>query len=91
MFQDKVNHDIMFQDQVNHIYMYKFEPCMILYMYSNNVVQKLPCHMAIIQNSGSKSTSMCTYEQKDTSMYAPYTFFLVIPHFVATARVFREV
>ena len=60
-------------------------------MYSNNVVQKLPCHMAIIKNSGSKSTSVCTYEQKVTSMYAPYTFFLVIPHFSATARVFREV
>ena len=73
------------------IYMYKFEPCFILYMYSNNDVQKFPCHMAIIQNSGSKSTSVCTYEQKDTSMYAPYTFFLVIPHFAATAKVFREV
>ena len=93
MFQDQVNHDTMFQDQVNHIYMYTFEPCFILYIciYSNNVVQKLPCHMAIIQNSGSKSTSMCTYEQKDTSMYAPYTFFLVIPRFATTARVFPEV
>ena len=71
--------------------MYKFEPCFILYMYSNNVVQKFPCHTAVIQNSGSTSTSVCTYEQKVTSMYAPYTFFLVIPHFAATARVFGEV
>ena len=55
------------------------------------MLQKLPRHMAIIQNSGSKSTSVCTYEQKVTSMYAPYTFILVIPLFVATARVFREV
>ena len=55
------------------------------------MLQKLPCHMAIIQNSGSKSTSVCTYEQKVTSMYAPYTFILVIPPFVATSRVFGEV
>ena len=60
-------------------------------MYRNNVVQKLPSHMAIIQNSGSKSTSVCTYEQKVTYTYAPYTFFLFIPRFVATARVFEEV
>ena len=73
------------------IYMYKFEPCFILYMYRNNVVQKLPCHMVIIQNSGSKGTSMCIYEQEDTSMYAPYTFFLVIPRFASIARFFGEV
>ena len=73
--------------------MYKLEGLALyyIYVYSNNVVQKLPCHMAIIQNSGSKSTYVCTYEQKDTSIYAPYTFFLVIPYFAATARVFREV
>ena len=62
-----------------------------IYVYSNNVVQKLPCHMAIIQNSGSKGTPVCTYEQKVTYVYAPYTFFLVIPCFATTARVFREV
>ena len=55
------------------------------------MLQKLPCHMAIIQNSGSKSTSVCTYEKKVTSMYAPYTFILVIPPFFATAKVFGEV
>ena len=60
-------------------------------MYINNVVLKFPCHMAIIQNSGSKSTSVCKYEHKFTSMYAPYTFILVIPPFAATARVFGEV
>ena len=60
-------------------------------MYSNNVVQKLPCHMSIIQNSGSKSTSVCTYEQNVISMYAPYTFFLVIPRFASIARFFGEV
>ena len=70
------------------IYMYKFEPCFILYMYRTNVVQKFPCHMAIIQNSISKSTYVCTYEQKVTSMYAPYTFILVIPPFAATTNVF---
>ena len=47
--------------------------------------------MAIIQNSGSKSTSVCTYEQKVTSMYAPYTFILVISPFAATTSVFGEV
>ena len=58
------------QDQVNHIYMYKFEPCFILYIhaYSNNVVQKLPCHMAIIQNSVSKRTSVCTHMNKKINL-----------------------
>ena len=55
------------------------------------MLQKLPCRMAIIQNSGSKSTSVCPYEQKVTYMYAPYTFILVIPPFAATTRVFVEV
>jgi len=79
----------MFQDQVNHI-------CINLnlalyYICIEMMLQKLPYHMAIIQNSGSKSTSICTYEQKVTSMYAPYTFILVIPPFAATANVFGEV
>ena len=79
----------MFQDQVNHI-------CINLnialyYICIEIMLQKLSCHMAIIQNSGSKSTSVCTYEQKFTSMYAPYTFILVILPFVATASVFEEV
>ena len=68
--------------------MYKFEPWFILYMYRNNVT-KLSCHLAIIQNSGSKST-LCVYEQKVTSMYPPYTFILVIPPFAATANVLGE-
>ena len=58
------------QDQVNHIYM-----CINLnlalyyiYVYSNNVVQKLPCHMAIIQNSGSKRTSVCTHMNKKINL-----------------------
>ena len=88
MFQDQVNH-IMFQDQVNHI-------CINLnlalyYICIEIMLQKLSCHMAIIQYSGSKSTSMCTYEQKVTSMYPPYTCILVIPAFTATANVFGEV
>ena len=79
----------MFQDQVNHI-------CINLnatlyYICIEIMLQKLPWHMAIIQNSGSKSTSMCTYEKKVTSMYPPYTFILVIPPFAAIAKVFEEV
>ena len=39
-----------------------------IYVYSNNVVQKLPCHMAIIQNSGSKRTSVCTHMNKKINL-----------------------
>ena len=56
---------IMFQDQVNHI-------CINLnltlyYICIQIMLQKLACHMAIIQNSGSKCTSMCI--QKKRYMY----------------------
>ena len=56
MFQDQVNH-IIFQDQVNHI-------CINLnlalyYICIEIMLQKLSCHMTIIQNSGSKCTYVC--------------------------------
>ena len=54
------------------------------------MLQKLACHMAIIQNSGSNCTSVCI-KKKVTSMYPPYTVILVIPPFAATANVFGEV
>ena len=59
-------------------------------MYRNNVT-KIAMPHGHKQNSGSKNTSVCTYEQKVTCMYAPYTFILVIPPFAATSRVFGEV
>ena len=55
------------------------------------MLHKLSCHIAITQNSGLKSKYVCTYEQKVTSMYAPYTFILVIPPFAATSSAFGEV
>ena len=43
-------------------------PLYYIYVYSNNVVQKLPCQMAIIQNSGSESTSVCTHMNKKINL-----------------------
>ena len=69
---------IMFQDQVNHI-------CINLnlalyYICIEIMLQKLSCHMAIIQNSGSKSTSVCIWTKSYIyvsplyiySSYAPF-------------------
>ena len=39
-----------------------------IYVYSNNVVQKLPCQMAMIQNSGSKRTYVCTHMNKKINL-----------------------
>ena len=50
------------------------------------MLQKLACHMAIIQNSGSNCTSVCI--KTKSYMYPPYTFILFIPPFIATVNVF---
>ena len=43
-------------------------PLYYIYVYSNNVVQKWPCHMAIIQNSEPKCTSVCTHMNKKINL-----------------------
>ena len=56
------------------------------------MLQKLACHMAIIQNSGSNYTSVCI--KTKSYMYVSPLYkklHLVIPPFVATANVFGEV
>ena len=87
MFQYQVNH-IMFQDQVNHI-------CINLnldlyYIGIEIMLQKLSSHMDIIQNSGSKSTSMCTYEQKIHLCTCPLYIFSSYPSFCCHCQSLRR-
>ena len=48
---------IMFQNQVNHIFINL--NLALYYICIQIMLQKLSCHMAIIQNSGSNYASMC--------------------------------
>ena len=48
---------IMFQNQVNHIFINL--NLALYYICIQIMLQKLACHMAIIQNSGSNYTSLC--------------------------------
>ena len=50
------------------------------------MLQKLACHMAIIQNSGSNCTFVCI-QKNVTCMYPPYTLIIFIPPFTATVNV----
>ena len=69
---------IMFQDQVNHI-------CINLnlalyYICIQIMLQKLVCHMAIIQNTGSNYTSVCI--QTKSYMYvSPLYIYSIYPPF----------
>ena len=69
---------IMFQDQVNHI-------CINLnlalyYICIEIMLQKLACHMAIIQNTGSNCTSVCI--QTKSYMYvSPLQVYSIYPPF----------
>ena len=77
MFQDQFNH-IMFQDQVNHI-------CINLnlalyYICIEIMLQKLTCHMAIIQNSGSKCTFVCI-QTKHYMYISPLYIYSIYPPF----------
>ena len=79
---------IMFQDQVNHI-------CINLnlalyYICIQIMLQKLACHMAIIQNSGSNCTSMCI-KTKSYIYVSPLYIYSSYPPFTATTNVFEEV
>ena len=76
-FQYQVNH-IMFQGQVNHISINL--NLTLYYICIEIMLQKLSCHMAIIQNSGSKSTSMCIWTKSyiyvsPLYIYSSYTPF----------------
>ena len=52
------------------------------------MLQKLACHMAIIQNSRSNCTSVCIQTKGYMYVHPPYTFILCIPPFTANANVF---
>ena len=80
---------IMFQDQVNHICI---NLNLALYYISIQIMlQKLACHMAIIQNYGSNCTCVCIQTKSYMYVQPPYTFILFIPPFTATVNVSWEV